>query len=249
MADGLGVESTGLGGLRAVKAPPAPTTIAHGVLVGWSAARAEKRGRVWKSARELALDPERWEVTMRCERGYTKQLPDLAVWLRAPVHRSRWSPRAAGGARTARSMILEGWGDAILAGRYAAVLYDCANDSVARWINRLAKKVGLTRAECTVVVQPRAEEIATLTPAVENGDGPPSSNPQPSGRGAEATQSHEVHNEPGRAPLLSPPVEPEQRVSAPEPEPETPEAAVERERRYREILGIPEPKQRRRWHR
>ncbi|MBV9797457.1 MAG: hypothetical protein JO039_05345, partial [Solirubrobacterales bacterium] len=47
----LGVESSGLGGLRAVKAPPAPTTIAHGVLVGWSAARAEKRGRVWKSAR------------------------------------------------------------------------------------------------------------------------------------------------------------------------------------------------------
>ena len=57
---GLGVEARGLGGLRAVKAPPAPTTIAHGVLVGWSAARAEKRGRVWKSARELALEPERW---------------------------------------------------------------------------------------------------------------------------------------------------------------------------------------------
>jgi hypothetical protein len=33
------------------------------------------------------------------------------------------------------------------------------------------------------------------------------------------------------------------------PEPESPGAAAERERRYREILGIPEPKPRRRWRR
>jgi len=51
------------------------------LLVGWSAARVEHRGGVWKSARELALERELWAVTMRCERGYTKQLPDLAVWL------------------------------------------------------------------------------------------------------------------------------------------------------------------------
>ncbi len=38
---------------------------------------------MWESARELALDPERWAVPARCERGYTKQLPDLAVWLDA----------------------------------------------------------------------------------------------------------------------------------------------------------------------
>jgi hypothetical protein len=56
---GAGVEGTGLGGVRAVRSPPAPTTISHGVLVGWSAARAEHRGREWKSARELALDRER----------------------------------------------------------------------------------------------------------------------------------------------------------------------------------------------
>ena len=80
---GAGVEGVGLGGVRAVKSPPAPTTIAHGVLVGWSAARAEHRGRTWKSARELALERERWAVSMRCERGYTQQLPDLAVWLNA----------------------------------------------------------------------------------------------------------------------------------------------------------------------
>jgi hypothetical protein len=58
---GTGVEGAGLDGVRAVKSPPAPTTIAHGVLVGWSAARAEHRGRTWKSAgrarRLNAVDP------------------------------------------------------------------------------------------------------------------------------------------------------------------------------------------------
>jgi len=78
-----GIDGAGLGGIRPVKSPRWATTIAHGVLVGWSAARVEHRGRVWKSARELALERERWTVTMRCERGYTKQLPDLAVWLKS----------------------------------------------------------------------------------------------------------------------------------------------------------------------
>jgi hypothetical protein len=40
------------------------------------------RGRIWESARELELDRERRAVPMRCERGYTEQLPDLAVWLK-----------------------------------------------------------------------------------------------------------------------------------------------------------------------
>ncbi len=86
---GLGTESLGLGGLRPVKAPPAPTTISHAVLVGWSAARLERRRRAWKSARELALDPERWAVTARCERGYTTQLPDLVGWVKPSPTRSR----------------------------------------------------------------------------------------------------------------------------------------------------------------
>jgi len=74
-----GVEGSGLGGMRALKLPPAPTTIAHGVLVGWSAARAERRGRTWKSARELALDRERWAVRMRFERGYSTA-DDYGCW-------------------------------------------------------------------------------------------------------------------------------------------------------------------------
>lgn len=98
---GTGVVGAGLGGLRAVKSPPAPTTISHGVLVGWSAARIERRGRVWKSARELAVDRERWVVRVRCERGYTEQLPDLAVWLPSWAGPGRLSPRAAAAARIA----------------------------------------------------------------------------------------------------------------------------------------------------
>jgi hypothetical protein len=35
----------------------------------------------------------------------------------------------------------------------------------------------------------------------------------------------------------------------PPPEPESAEAAAERKRRYRDILGIDEPKPRRRWRR
>jgi hypothetical protein len=61
-------------------------------------------------------------------------------------------------------MILEGWRDAIWAGRHTAVRYDCASPSVARWIARLAKRVGLTGSDFTAVVQTTAEEIAALSP-------------------------------------------------------------------------------------
>lgn len=93
---GAGVEGAGLGGVRAVKSPPAPTTIEHGVLVGWSAARAEHRSRVWKSARELALDRERWAVLTRCERGYTDAAARPGGLCRPgfSYHRPMWSAAA-----------------------------------------------------------------------------------------------------------------------------------------------------------
>src|SRR5947209_6755430 len=128
----LGTESAGLGGLRPVKAPPARTTISHSVLVGWSAARLERRGRAWKSARELALDPGRWSVTMRCERGYTTQLPDLVGWAR-PDGPVALIVESGGRREDRQKMILEGWRDAVWSGRYAALRYDCANASVAHW--------------------------------------------------------------------------------------------------------------------
>src|SRR5450755_830746 len=72
----------------------------------------------------------------------------------------------SGGRREDRQkMILEGWRDAIWAGRYTVVQYDCASPSVAHWITRLAKKVGLTSSTFTAVVQTTAEQIASLSPA------------------------------------------------------------------------------------
>ena len=239
----LGVESSELGGLRAVKAPPAPTTIAHGVLVGWSAARAEKRGRVWKSARELALEPDRWEVTMRCERGYAKQLPDLAVWLKRSGPPIALISESGGRREDRQKKVLEGWRDAVYAGQYSAVLYDCANDSVAHWISRLAAKVRLTRSELTVVIQARAEEIGTLAPAPDN-DVPPASSSD-----TDMPSSPEVEIEPVRTPAPPVRVPAAQPAEPTKPDPETPEEAAQRERHYREIFGIPEPRSRRRWRR
>ena len=176
---GAGIEGAGLGGVRPVKSPPGATTIAHGVLVGWSAARVEHRGRVWKSARELAVERDRWAVRARCERGYTELLPDLAVWLKrsgAPVAVIAES----GGRREDRQkMILEGWRDGIVSGCYAAVRYHCANEAVEHWIRRLARKVGLTGLGFAAAVQLSAEEIAALSPAADDVDELPVNEPQP----------------------------------------------------------------------
>jgi hypothetical protein len=244
---GAGLERAGLGGVRPVKSPPGPTTIAHGVLVGWSAARVEHRGRAWKSARELDLDRERWAVTMRCERGYTQQLPDLAVWLNRSKPPGAVIAESGGRREDRQKLILEGWRDALWSGRYIAVRYDCASSSVAHWINRLAKKVGLTDSAFMATVQTTAEEITALSPAASDAE-PDSDKTKSSAEGTPVPD--------GQAPVASagPPAPPDPgQGAAPEPqpaaEPETPEAAAERERAYREIFGIDEQKPRRRWRR
>jgi hypothetical protein len=242
-----GMEGAGLGGIRAVKAPPRTTTIAHGVLVGWSAARVEHRGRVWKSARELALEPERWAVTMRCERGYTKQFPDLAVWLRRSAPPVAVIAERGGRREDRQKMILEGWRDGILSGRYTGVHYHCASASVAHWISRLANKIRLTGPAFVAAVQMSAEEIAALSPADDDGDDQPVGKPQLSLEAARAP-NEPVQIAPVRAPLLPAPDQTE-RAEPPTLEAESPEVAAERERRYRETFGIPEPKARRRWRR
>jgi hypothetical protein len=243
---GAGLEGAGLGGVRAVKSPPTPTTTSPGVLVGWSAARVEHRGRSWKSARELALEHDRWAIRMRCERGYTHQLPDLAVWLKDSK-----APRAviaeSGGRREDRQkMILEGWRDALWSGRYIAVRYDCANPSVAHWINRLARKVSLTDSAFMATVQTTAEEIAALSPAAFD-DEPSSDGTKPSAESAPAPDE-EAQVALARSPTPPKPVQVAPREPPPA-DPETPEAAAERERAYREIFGIEDPKPRRRWRR
>jgi hypothetical protein len=129
------------------------------------------------------------------------------------------------------------------------LVYDCANESVARWIGRLAKKVHLTRPQFTVVVQPRAEEIAAVSPAADDADESPASSPQAAGEGDEASRSEEHRHAGGCTPRSPTSVESERPTSPPAPEPQTALSAAERERRYRQALGIPEPKPRRRWRR
>jgi hypothetical protein len=244
---GAGIEGVGLGGVRPVKSPPGATTIAHGVLVGWSA-RAEHRGRVWKSARELALESERWAVTMRCERGYTEQLPDLAVWLKRSEQPVAVIAESGGRREDRQKMILEGWRDGILSGRYTGVHYHCASAPVAHWINRLAKKVRLTGVTFVAAVQMSAEEIAALPPAATEDDELPVSKAEPSGVTVEQRDEHVQIASVG-APQAQPAARMKHREPPPEPEPETPEETAERERRYREVFGIPEAQPRRLWRR
>ena len=253
---GAGIEGAGLGGVRPVKSPPGATTIAHGVLVGWSAARVEHRGRIWKSSRELAVERERWAITARCERGYTELLPDLAVWF------GRSEPPAAvitesGGRREDRQkQILEGWRDAILSGRYSDVHYYCSDPSVAHWIARLAKKVGRTSPAFVAETQLGAEEIAALPPAAE--DEPDTIEPQPQledagsacGPSAGRTDSCTVRTRAPVAPVFVPyQTRRRSRRQSPRPPappgPRLPNDAAQHPL-YREVFGTQAPP-RRRW--
>jgi len=184
---------------------------------------------------------------MRCERGYTKHLPDLAVWLKRSGQPIALISESGGRREDRQKKVLEGWRDAVYAGQYSAVLYDCANASVAHWISRLAAKVRLTRSEFGVVIQARAEEIRILAPAADDDD-PALSHPQNSTRAA-PTIDEAIHTTHARASVSVAPAPRKEPESPAAPEPETAEEVAERERRYREIFGIPEPKRRRPWRR
>jgi hypothetical protein len=212
-----------------------------------SGARRAPWPNVEVSARELALDRERWVVRARCERGSTEQLPDLAVWLDASKAPAAVIAESGGRREDRQKMILEGWRDALWSGRYVVVRYDCASASVAHWIARLARKVGLTDSEFTAVVQTTAEQIAALSPAVAI-DEPPVEEMKPAADTAPGDGQYElveIQRPPGSAlPSVA------RRDPPPTPPPvTTPQQAAEREHRYREILGIPEPKTRRKWRR
>ena len=97
-----------------------------------------------------------------------------------------------------------------------------------------------------MAVQADADEIADLVPATDDAEvGEPineigSSDPE-SPLPGELSRTDPNPAPPVQAPVHTAPAAPRA------PEPETPEEAAERERRYREIFGIPEPKGRRRW--
>ncbi len=136
-------------------------------------------------------------------------------------------------------MILEGWRDALWSGRYIAVRYDCASPSVAHWINRLARKVGLTDSAFMATVQTTPEEIAALSPTLR--DDEPAFNP---GSAAASVPGADQETQVALVPAPAPPQP--VRVAPREPPPaadvETPEATAERLRAYREIFGIEDPK-------
>jgi hypothetical protein len=185
---------------------------------------------------------------MPCERGYTKQLPDLAVWLKRSAPPVAVIAESGGRREDRQKMILEGWRDGILSGRYAGVQYHCSNESVAHWISRLAKKVRVSGPAFFAAAQMSAEEIAALPRAAAADDELPGSKPDLS---AEAPQPRGEHIQTASIRASPPPAPVQMKLPDPrtEPEPETSEEAAERERRYREIFGIPEPRLRRRWRR
>ena len=153
----LGLRGVDLGAVPGVKLPPSPTTVSHGVLVGWSAARMERRGLRWLSARELAADHDRWAVRMRDERGYREQLPDIDAWRRG-AERPVAIVGEEGHRREHRQrLILEGWRDAIWAEQYAAIHYDCASAAAVAKIRRIAKRARLSAPELSAAVQRRAD--------------------------------------------------------------------------------------------
>jgi hypothetical protein len=244
-----GIDGVGLGGIRPIKAPPAPTTIAHGVLVGWSAARAEHLDRVWMSARELAVDLDRWAVPARRERGEAERLPDLAVWVDPAATPGAVIAESGGRREDRQKMILEGWRDAVYSGRYFAVRYDCASESIAHWITRLATKVGLTSSDFGAFVQLSAEQIGALSPAVV-ADEPMAREPALAAEVAlpepEAIQATTVASNAATTPS-QPAVRPS--PAQPEHDVKTVEAAAERERISRELFGMGPDPPRRRWRR
>ena len=241
---GAGIEGVRLGGVRPVKSPPGATTISHGVLVGWSAARVEHRGRVWKSSRELAVEGERWAVKARCERGYTELLPDLAVWFKRSEPPVAVITESGGRREDRQKQILEAWRDAILSGRYSDVHYYCSDASVAHWITRLARKVGLTGPTFMAEVQMGADEIAALSPAAD--DEPMTNEPRPHPDTASAP-ADPVPVAPLRAMPDPTPVATDQLEPPASPEPELPDDAAQHPL-YQEVFGT-EPKPRRRWRR
>ena len=111
------------------------------------------------------------------------------------------------------------------------------------------RKEGLAHTEFSVIVQTTAEEIATLARADAEGEGRAADEPEVAA-GAASTSNEEASCAPvdvrvPAAPVRVPIAEAERLA----PRPETPEEAAERERRYREMFGIAEPKRRRRWRR
>jgi hypothetical protein len=153
--------------------------------------------------------------------------------------------------------ILEAWRDAIGSGQYAAVRYDCAGEQTAQLITSLAKKLRLGRSVFLAAVQSTPEEIAAIEPQPQSHDQYQTIEHPSAALGIDGQERLDEQEDSGSdgavvVPLREPerqPVKPPPAIRQPSEPPESREAAAEREQRYRAILGIPEPKSRRRWRR
>jgi hypothetical protein len=228
---GAGIDGVGLHGVRPVtvksmKSTPGISTITRGIQVGFTAARMERRGLEWLSARELAVDDARWAVEHRHDYGVVTQLPDIAVRVpgtEKPVAIVCEETRRRDDRQTWR---LEGWRDAVIAGRYDSVQYDCSHEHLATWMRKLGKKINFTRPALRCVVQTPAEEIASLGP-YEPTPAPP---PEP-----ERVQQELVVKQPVRDP--APYIYAREPLVRMKPEPLTPEDHERRKELYRELMG------------
>jgi hypothetical protein len=244
---GAGVQGAGLGGVRAVKSPPAPTTI--GMVCSLASQQHELSTAAEPGSRPASLNWIASDGPLPCAASAVtaSSCPTSRSGSNGPREPGAVVAESGGRREDRQKMILEGWRDAIWSGRYIAVRYDCASPSVARWIARLAKKVGLTDSAFMATVQTTAEQIAALSPAASDAERA-FDETKPSREFAPAPDE-EAQVAPARAPAPPEPVQAALPKPAPAPEPETAEAAAERERRYRETFGIDEQKPRRRWRR
>ncbi|HTU29939.1 MAG TPA: hypothetical protein VMF07_11210 [Solirubrobacteraceae bacterium] len=132
------------------------------MLASWSAARSQHLGNTWSGSRGLAVDRERWAIPVRGEHGRVTHLPDLAVWRPGAERPAAIIAEPGGRRRDRQKAILEAWRDAIVAGQYSVVRYDCANASLAHSISRLAENVRPGRSVFVAKVQTTADEIDAL---------------------------------------------------------------------------------------
>jgi hypothetical protein len=237
-----GLVAIGLGGLRPVRASQSARVTAHGVLVAWSAARAERRGLKWQSARELSLERERWGVPVGDRPGEKMLLPDLAVWRQADSTPCGLVVEPGYRRPDRQQPILEAWRDAIYSGRYAGVRYDCGDEFTARRIMALGTKVGLDGSVFVAATQTSAAEISAIQPS------PPRPQPQANWSSFHRTVDEGSVENPEPALLGGSPAklrnlphsvvpsEAQKRLVA-GPPPESSEAPADRERRLRKILG------------
>jgi hypothetical protein len=99
-------------------------------------------------------------VRIRDEQGASHdRVPDLAVWL-PDAERPIAVIVESGHRRDDRQRrILEGWRDAVHAGQYARIRYDCTSASVAQRIKRLADKAWLRSPKFVAAARLTGDEI------------------------------------------------------------------------------------------